>query len=153
MSEESNAGDAGRIAEALRLLRTRAGLTQTAAGQLDGAPDFRTLSHWETHRKRPSLKLLTGYLHALGLDLHDLQDALDQVGDAGTTAARIGELAEQLDRLARAVEDLTERRQVVLELRSAKAEVLTAEFAGDLVRLTERVEAIEGQLGSEVIDR
>ncbi len=67
------------IAEALRLLRTREGLTQTAASKREGAPDFRTLSHWETRRKHPSLKLLAGYLRSLGFDFRDLQDALDQV--------------------------------------------------------------------------
>ena len=137
--------DLAPIAEALRLLRTRRDLTQKAAGQLAGSPDFRTLSHWETRRKLPSLRLLFGYLRALGLDLHDLQDALDQVGGEGTTVARIDELVGQVDRLARAVEDLAERRQVVLELRSRKAEALTAELAGELARLAERVEAIEGR--------
>ena len=68
-----------RIAEALRLLRTREGLTQTRASKLNGAPDFRTLSHWETKRKMPSLKLLSKYLASLGLDFHDLQEALDQI--------------------------------------------------------------------------
>ncbi len=68
-----------RIAEALRLLRTREGLTQTRASKLKGAPDFRTLSHWETKRKMPSLKLLSKYLASLGLDFHDLQEALDQI--------------------------------------------------------------------------
>lgn len=82
-----------RIAEALRLLRTREGLTQTAASKREGAPDFRTLSHWETRRKMPSLKLLAGYLGSLGLDFHDLQDALDQI--EGKTPKRL-ELADKL---------------------------------------------------------
>ena len=50
------------FAEALRLLRTREGLTQTAASKREGAPDFRTLSQWETKRKKPSLVLLRRYL-------------------------------------------------------------------------------------------
>ncbi len=82
-----------RIAEALRLLRTRERLTQTAASKREGAPDFRTLSHWETRRKMPSLKLLAGYLRSLGLDFHDLQDALDQI--EGKTPKRL-ELADKL---------------------------------------------------------
>ncbi len=82
-----------RIAEALRLLRTRESLTQTAASKREGAPDFRTLSHWETRRKLPSLKLLAGYLRSLGLDFHDLQDALDQI--EGKTPKRL-ELADKL---------------------------------------------------------
>ncbi len=65
-----------QIAEALRLLRSRQGLTQAAASRREGAPDFRTLSHWETRRKMPSLKLLHGYLGSRGLDFYDLQDAL-----------------------------------------------------------------------------
>lgn len=76
-----------RIAEALRLLRTREGLTQTAASKREGAPDFRTLSHWETRRKMPSLKLLDGYLRSMGFDFHDLQDALDQI--EGKTPKRL----------------------------------------------------------------
>ncbi len=73
--------DRMQLAEALRLLRTREGLTQTAASKREGAPDFRTLSHWETRRKLPSMRLLAGYLASLGLDFHDLQDALDLVGN------------------------------------------------------------------------
>ena len=75
----SDSGPALPIAEALRLIRTRTGLTQTTASKLEGAPDFRTLSHWETRRKLPTLGLLYGYLAALGLDFSDLQEALDQV--------------------------------------------------------------------------
>ncbi len=67
------------IAEALRMLRTRQGLTQLAASKRRDAPDCRTLSHWENQRKVPSLKLLYRYLKSLGLDLSDLQAALDQV--------------------------------------------------------------------------
>ncbi len=76
-----------RIAEALRLIRTREGLTQTAASKRPEAPDFRTLSHWETRRKMPSLKLLDGYLRSMGFDFHDLQDALDQI--EGKTPKRL----------------------------------------------------------------
>ncbi|MCP3962326.1 MAG: hypothetical protein GY719_31165 [bacterium] len=65
------------IAEALRLLRTRRGLTQAAAAKPQEAPDFRTLSHWETRHKTPSLKLLDRYLQSLGFDFCDLQEALD----------------------------------------------------------------------------
>ena len=90
-----------RIAEALRLLRTREGLTQTAASKREGAPDFRTLSHWETRRKMPSLKLLDGYLRSMGFDFHDLQDALDQI--EGKTPKRL-ELADKL--LREGVEEL-----------------------------------------------
>ena len=82
-----------RVAEALRLLRTREGLTQTAASKREGAPDFRTLSHWETRRKMPSLKLLDAYLRSMGFDFHDLQDALDQI--EGKTPKRL-ELADKL---------------------------------------------------------
>ena len=68
-----------KFAEALRLLRTRAGLTQTAASKREGAPDFRTLSQWETKRKVPSLTLLGNYLTSMDLDFCDLQEALDQI--------------------------------------------------------------------------
>ncbi len=90
------------LPDALRLIRTRKGLTQTAASKRPGAPDFRTLSHWETRRKVPSLRLLSGYLEALELDFSDLQEALDQVrGDvSASTAARFAGLTERLDDLA-----------------------------------------------------
>ena len=78
------------IADALRLIRTRQGLTQTAASKRDGAPDFRTLSHWETRRKLPSLALLYRYLGALGLDFSDLQEALDLVGKKTPKRIRSG---------------------------------------------------------------
>ncbi len=78
-----------QIAEALRLLRTRQGLTQLAASKREGAPDFRTLSHWENRRKFPSLKLLVGYLTSMGLDFYDLQDALNEVGVPVPTGCRM----------------------------------------------------------------
>ncbi len=130
---EEDAAFRERLADALRLIRTRQRLTQTAASQIDGAPDFRTLSHWETRRKVPTMRLLAGYLEAIGLDFHDLQDALDQIGQVGTTGQRIGELDGQLDRLARVVEDLAERRMVVLEKRLELG----------VGRLVERLDAIE----------
>ncbi len=67
------------FAEALHLLRTRRGLTQTAASKREGAPDYRTLSLWENRKKMPSLRLLRAYLTSLGLDFCDLQEALHQV--------------------------------------------------------------------------
>ena len=66
------------IADALRLLRARRGITQLAASKLEGAPDFRTLSQWETRRKVPSLPLLYRYLRVLGCDFRDLQGVLDE---------------------------------------------------------------------------
>ncbi len=82
------------IAEALRLIRTHLGLTQTVATMGAGAPDFRTLSHWETGRKTPSLKLLYRYLLSLGLNFRDLQDALDIV--RGKAPRRIDEQERRL---------------------------------------------------------
>ena len=131
-----------RIAEALCLLRTRKGLSRIAASQLDGAPDFRTISHWETRRKLPSIRLLSGYLGALGLDFHDLQDALDQVGSVGATVVRVAELGRQVDRAARVVEDLSERRMVVLEQRLLAFE--RDDISAAIVALRTRLEAIEG---------
>ena len=84
-----------KIAEALRLLRTRQGLTQTAASKREGAPDFRTLSHWETRRKMPSLLLLHRYLTSLGLDFRDLQESLDQV--EGNVPKRLQDGLEKLE--------------------------------------------------------
>ncbi len=83
------------FAEALRLLRTRTGLTQTAASKVEGAPDFRTLSHWETRRKLPSLKLLRRYLTSLDLDFSDLQEALNQV--EGTAPKRLQDGLKRLE--------------------------------------------------------
>ncbi len=115
------------IGAALRLIRTRQGLTQVAASKLEGAADFRTLSHWETGRKLPSLRLLMPYLRALGVDLIDLQAALDQVqGGPGRTAT-----AERLAGLAARVH--------LLEGLSVQVELL----AGALERLESRVGALE----------
>ena len=109
-----------RIADALRLLRTREGLTQTAASKREGAPDFRTLSHWETRRKMPSLKLLGAYLLSLGFDFHDLQDALDQI--EGKTPKRL-EMADKLlrDGLEKLGSDPEFCRQVSSTLESGVA--------------------------------
>ncbi len=81
--------------EALRLLRIRAGLTQTAASKLEGAPDYRTLSHWETRRKMPSLRLLRSYLTCMDLDFCDLQAALYQV--EGTAPKRLQDGLKRLE--------------------------------------------------------
>ncbi len=129
------------VAEALRELRERQKLTQTGAGQIAGAPDHRTLSHWETGRKDPSLRLLVGYLKALGLDFRDLQDAIDQVD--GSAVQRIDEIAGQVDRLARVCEDLGERRLTVLERRSGWID----EIAAEVERLAERIDALEQYFG------
>ena len=103
------------IAEALRLLRTRLKLTQVAAaGRVDGAPEYRTLSHWETDRKVPSLQLLADYLEALELDFHDLQDALDRVRDEPSpTSERLAGLAERVEGLAMTVGRLEARLQAL----------------------------------------
>ncbi len=95
-----------QIAEALRLLRTRKGLTQTGASKRPGSPDFRTLSHWETRRKIPSLKLLYRYLKSMDLDFCDLQEALNQIegtapkrvqDELGKLRHRVGKLEKRLD--------------------------------------------------------
>lgn len=95
------------IAEALRLIRTREGLTQSAASKREGAPDFRTLSHWETRIKMPSLRLLHGYLVALGLDFCDLQEALDQIEGRAPKAVQEG--LSSLDRRVAELERRLER--------------------------------------------
>ncbi len=129
---------AGSLGAALRELRMAQGVrTQTAAGQLPGAPDFRTLSHWETGRKDPSLPLLRSYLTALGLDFHDLQDAIDQAD--GSTERRFEKLGGQVDRLARVAEDIGERRLPVVERRSGR-------IAAEVERLADRIAALEAHL-------
>ena len=129
-----------RIAEALRLLRTREGLTQTAASKREGAPDFRTLSHWETRRKLPSMKLLAGYLSSLGLDFHDLQDALDQI--EGKVPKRL-ELAEKL--LMEGVDELVDDPDFVRRVTSA----LEHELGQKLERMERRVRELEERAGIE----
>ena len=136
------------IGEALRLLRTRKKLTQTAAGQLAGAPDFRTLSHWETRRKVPSFSLLTSYLAALGLNFHDLQDALDQVlGAPSPMSERVAALAAEVEQMAAVLVDVAERRLVVVERRMLKAgadgRLELDSIAGELATLAGRVGKLE----------
>lgn len=94
------------IGEALRLIRNRAGLTQTAASQRPGAPDFRTLSHWETSKKTPSLRLLASYLASLGLDFHHLQDALDQVLGDELSVQRLDELTGRIEAIEQRLDQL-----------------------------------------------
>ncbi len=108
------------IADALRLIRTRAGLTQTAASKLEGAPDFRTLSHWETRRKRPSLRLLHSYLGALGLDFSDLQEALDQIQKR--TPRRIRSGLERIERRLGELEGRLQQLEAAVQLPAAEAE-------------------------------
>ncbi len=92
------------LPEALRLIRTRKRLTQAAASKLPGAPDYRTLSHWETARKIPSLKLLSAYLKALGLDFCDLQEAMDQVHRRPPMPSRPSPAPAHLDAIAKRLE-------------------------------------------------
>ena len=129
-----------RIADALRLLRTREGLTQTAASQREGAPDFRTLSHWETRRKMPSLKLLNNYLNSLGYDFHDLQDALDQI--EGKTPKRL-ELADKL--LSQGLEKLGGDPEFCRQVSS----ILEVDFGVRLETLEQRVSRLEGTAGND----
>ncbi len=93
------------IAEALRHLRMSRKLKQIEAGALEGAPDYRTLSHWETARKEPSFRLLARYLDALDLTFHDLQDAIDQVR-GWSTGQRVDELAGEVESLAGRVDEV-----------------------------------------------
>ncbi len=123
------------IGAALRLIRTSRGLTQQAASKLEGAADFRTLSHWETGRKFPSLRLLVPYLRALGLDLIDLQAALDQIqGEPRRTAT-----AERLAGLAARVHQLEGLAGNVQDLASN-----VERLAGELSALEARVGMLEG---------
>ncbi len=89
------------ISQALRLLRVRVGVTQTRVAQ-QGGPDFRTISHWETGRKHPSLRLLAQYLAALECDFHDLQDELDHLGKRpGSLKSRLVDIEQRLGALER----------------------------------------------------
>ncbi len=88
----------------MRLLRTRQGLTQAAASQREGSPDFRTLSCWENGKKMPSLRLLRAYLTSLGLDFGDLQEALHQV--EGTAPKILQDGLERLEHRLGAIEQL-----------------------------------------------
>ncbi len=89
------------IGQALRLLRIGLEITQTNAGKRGGA-DFRTISHWETGRKMPSLRLLVKYLKSLGLDLHDLQTAIDQLINAPRRlVGRLDKIEQRLGKLER----------------------------------------------------
>ncbi len=85
------------------MLRTRQGLTQTAVAKRDGTPDFRTLSHWENRRRQPGAVKLRSYLVSMGLDFHDLQEALDQVEGAVPKRVQDGlaELGERIEALER----------------------------------------------------
>ncbi len=90
------------VGPALRQLRSGLGLTQSAAAEQAGTPGFRAVSHWETGRKTPSLTLVYQYLKGLGLDFHDLQDALDRqeggraTGGYEALAARLEEVEQRL---------------------------------------------------------
>ena len=99
-------GGSVKIGDALRILRVRRGLPQKRAGALEGAPDWRTLSHWETGRKTPSFPLLSTYLEVLGFNFIDLEEAIQQANGGSPTRLRdeIEALrkvqAEQEERLA-----------------------------------------------------
>ncbi len=100
-------GERMLIAEALRLLRGREGLTQVEAAKRAGVPDCRTLSHWETGRKVPGVKLLYKYLRGLDLDFCDLQDAVNELEGPTSTGCRM-----ELEHLARRVALLERQLEV-----------------------------------------
>ena len=126
-------GDRFPIAEALRLIRTRQGLTQTAASKLEGAPDFRTLSHWETRRKMPSVRLLDGYLRSLGKDFIDLQEALDLVEGKAPRPVRDGqeEIRRRADDLEQRMGELEQRVQRIEAGSDGEASTAGDEEAAD----------------------
>lgn len=124
------------------MIRVRRGLTQTALSKLPGAPDFRTLSHWEARRKVPSLRLLQKLLTAVGLDFRDLQDVLDQLaGRVGGSLDR--RLAMIEGRLSEAGQQLDRTVETVVEVERRVAEV---EGGGDLGQRIERLETLAGLL-------
>ena len=131
------------------MIRVRRGLTQTALSKLPGAPDFRTLSHWEARRKVPSLRLLQKLLTAVGLDFRDLQDVLDQLAGrvGGSLDRRLamieGRLSEAGQQLDRTVETVVEVERRVVEVERRVAEV---EGGGDLGQRIERLETLAGLL-------
>ncbi len=89
------------IAQALRLLREREGVSQTEVARR-GGPDFRTISHWETGLEHPSLRLLIRFLNVLNLDLHDLQRAFDRITERpDRLTGRIIEVERRLNILER----------------------------------------------------
>ena len=135
------------LAEALRLLRTRQGLTQTAASERQGAPDFRTLSHWETRRKQPSLRLLRSYLASLNLDFYDLQEAMDQV--EGRAPRRVRDGMKHLRRRVETLERLLEEEAVRSEPESEEPQPTRCRKA--LKRLERRITDLEG-LEHRVVD-
>ncbi len=96
------------VGQALRMLRGRLGLTQNAAAKRAGSPGFRTVSHWETGNKTPSLKVVYQYLRGLGFDFHDLQEALDQ--HDGHPANGYGELTSRLQEVEQRLAALEQER-------------------------------------------
>lgn len=79
IESKTTAHEGLRIGEALRWIRRREGLTMTAAVRLEGAPDLRTLSAWESRRELPAWESIDGYLAALGVGVGDLAEALERV--------------------------------------------------------------------------
>jgi transcriptional regulator with XRE-family HTH domain len=67
-----------RLGQALRFLRDRQNLTQVAVANRARLTKA-MLSCYETGVQFPSLQSLAATLGALGANLHDLQEALDQV--------------------------------------------------------------------------
>ncbi len=89
--------DLAELPAALRVLRTRAKVTQAELTRR-GGPDFRSISHWETGRKQPSLQNLVKLLNSMGADLGDLQEVLDQLaGTPAPTLERLKRLEQRID--------------------------------------------------------
>ena len=97
------------IAAALRLLRQSESLSKVEIARR-GGPDHRSISHWETGRKKPSLDKLYCYLNALNLTFHDLQSALDQINSQPAKLSdRLSEIENRLTVLEKGL--MTRRRK------------------------------------------
>jgi hypothetical protein len=89
------------------------------------------------------MKLLAGYLRSLGLDFHDLQDALDQI--EGKTPKRL-ELADKL--LTEGLEKLSDDPEFCRRVSSS----LGKEVAPRLEELERRLRQLEDPAGTESDD-
>jgi transcriptional regulator with XRE-family HTH domain len=90
------------IPAALRRVREGAGLRQVDVVHRTGMSKA-MVSSFESGRALPSLPSLASYLCAIGRDLSDLQEALDQMGPSPKVAS--GDLPTHVRALLRAVRE------------------------------------------------
>lgn len=106
------------LGKALRLLRSRAGLSQEQVSEGRDAPTQSQISAWEGGEQQPSVTNLFAYLSVLGCDFGDLQWAMDACRTT-ESVDRAQSLLERIEQISATVAELERSSDLVANLMSS----------------------------------